>query len=203
MNRAAGQARAKAKRRTQASARAWELSLEQRRTAVIIYVVAGYEVEPAVHFLCQAALVRHWQKKSPAELGALIEQLFAEAHAADPYGLVALADTENPSDATAMRCAAACLEEWRQYRWGLRHNMERGVASSTGAMLQQLVTDRLEHGHDDPHVRGTTADCSARSFMARFRRRWGGRFGTIRECDDVSLDEVLPKACSPTIFTIR
>ena len=164
---------------------------------MIAYILAGYDLEPAVRVLRQEGIKHDWPEKSATELGALVEIVFGTMQEGDPAGLVALTDTDNPSDEHAMRHASRVLEEWRLYKWGLPQNVARGVAASSRAMLQELARDRYARGHAAPHARGTTAMPGTRMFMTRFRRRWGGRFGASHECYDNPQDERVAKVCAP------
>ena len=178
------QARAAAAART----REWELAAALQHTLI---VCAGHDTEPAVHFLATAGRVRQWPQKTAHALQTLVEDLFL---AADVDELAALTDTDNSSDMAAMHSAAQCLEEWRFYKRPVSKNTEKGVAPSTRTSLQRLADSRSASGHADPHARGTVAQSRARMFMTRFRRRWGGRYGAIRECDDAPIAELVEKA---------
>jgi hypothetical protein len=174
-----------------ARAREWELGAGLQHTVLIVYVLAGHDTEPAVHFLATAGRVRQWPQKTAHALQTLVEDLFL---AADVDELAALTDTNSSSDIAAMHSAAQCLEEWRLYKWSVVQNTEKGVAPSTRTSLQRLADTRSASGHADPHARGTVAQSRARMFMTRFRRRWGGRYGAIRECDDAPIAELVEKA---------
>lgn len=105
VTREANRARFAAKAAAVVTARQWALSDTLRNAAVIIYVLAGYEVEPALRFLAMAGRVRHWPSRSAEDLGRLVEDLFMEFEAGE---IANLTDTNEPSDAVAMREAAKC-----------------------------------------------------------------------------------------------
>lgn len=181
-------------RAEQARVRAWEPPPHVRRTALIVYVLADYATEPAAQFLSRQGRMRGWPDKTAEGLAALVENLFEQAHVDDASGLVALTDAENSSDPSAFEAAAPYLEEWRLFAWSRRLNVEKGVAPSTSSLLQQAVANRLVRGHASPQALGTVAESRARMWATRFRRRWGGRFGVIPECEGVSTAELLSKA---------
>ena len=187
-------ARADQQRAQLALAREWQVSPGERRTAVIIYVLADYAAEPAAKFLAGQGRIHRWPDKPERDLCALVESLFVEAHAADAGGLIALTDVENPSDPTAMATATGYVEEWRLYIWAKDLNVSKGVAPSTSSVLERVVATRLANGHAAPYAIGTAAQGASRMWATRFRRRWGGRFGAIREHENVPLDELAAKA---------
>ena len=170
--------------------------LFNRHAAVIAFVHAGYELEPAVHFLESAGRVRHWPGKTAAELEALVQEAFIDL--GDQGLLVALTDEDEPSDASAIRAAAKCVEEWRLCKWALDENLQKGETPSTSSMLARLAADRMVRGDLDFQAAGTVVEGKARKFMSRLRQRWGGRFGAIREIEHVPLREMQLKATSRT-----
>ena len=190
--REARRVRAASRRAAQARAREWDLSGQLRNTAIIAYVQAGYDAEPAVRFLKMAGRVRHWPDSVDEDLAVLVEDTFIAMESAE---VADLTDEENPSDAAAMKGAATYVEEWRLCKvWAVRQNLAAGVAPSTEAMLAELGARRVDAGRDDAFAVGTVADSRARMFMTRMRRRWGGRFGSIPACEHLPLSEALPKA---------
>jgi len=168
------------------------LSEQLRNTVVLAYAQAGFEVEPAVRYLRMAGRVRHWPEKDDADLAVLVEDAFMAVDADEVW---ALADAEDPRDPVALRDATKYVEEWRLCKvWALGQNLAKGVAPSSEDMLGQLAADRAAAGREDALDVGSIAEARSRMFLTRLRRRWGGRFGSIRECEELSLDEALPKA---------
>ena len=121
----------------------------------------------------------------------MVEDLFLEAGVDELAGLSA---PLCPTDSSAMRAAAKLSEEWKLVDWARRQNADKGVAPCTDHVLQRLADNRLAAGHAFPQERGTVADGAARMWATRFRRRWGGRFGSIAAKEDVSVDEMMSKA---------
>ena len=181
----------RAKAAAKARSRAWQLSTTQQRSALIVYAATGYAVGPAVKYLNGVGRRRGWPAVAEERLRAVVEELFLDA---DADVLAALADEASPSDAEAMREAAPVLEEWRLATWARAQNEERGVAPSTAQLLDRLAADRLRAGHPDAYARGTTAVPASRKWACRFRRRWGGRFGTLPVSEGVPLAEMREKA---------
>ena len=181
----------KARAAADAQARVWQLTPNLRHAALIIYVLSGYDAEPAARYLMKGAERRRWPAMLEDEVRAMVEDLFL---AVDEAELAALTDATYPSDPLAMEAAAKCVEEWKLVSWARRQNTEKGVAPSTDALLQRVAASRLDAGHPDPHGRGTTAEGSARMWASRFIRRWGGRYGAIGASEDVPLDVMRNKA---------
>lgn len=187
-------ARADQRRAQLALARQWQVSTEERRTAVIIYVLAGHTAQPAAKYLAARGRIRHWPDRSERELCSLVDSLFVEEYTADADGLIALCDEGSPSDPAAMAAAAGYVEEWRLFAWAKELNVSKGVAPSTSAVLEHVVATRVASGHAAPHALGTVARGASRMWATRWRRRWNGRYGGIREHDQVPLDELVAKA---------
>jgi hypothetical protein len=180
----------RAQAQARSHARAWVLTAPLRREVLIVYVLAGYDTEPAAHYLRKVAARRKWPPMDTDVL-KLVEDAFMSA---DPDEIAALTDAVAPSDPAAMQSASKCVEEWRLVRWARDQNTGRGVAPTTDALLQRLASDRLACGHDEPHGRGTAIDASARMWATRFRRRWGGRVGSIGTSPTLPASDMRAKA---------
>ena len=66
----------KARASARAHAREWVLSESLQHTALIIYVLAGHDADPAARYLATAGRVRQWPEKPAFELLTLVEDLF-------------------------------------------------------------------------------------------------------------------------------
>ena len=181
----------RAKAAAKSRARAWELTAELRKSPLSVYVLGGYEVEPAVRFLRDMGQRRRWPSIPDAAAHRMVEDLFL---AADLEEIAAVSAAPDPHDSPPMRAAMKAVEEWKLVVWTRMQNSERGVAPSTDAVLQRLAADRALAGHPCPHDRGTVADSPARMWATRWRRRWGGRSGTIRVVDELPVAERRDKA---------
>ena len=191
MSRGVKRERDAVKRKAAVSARQWQLSDQLRNSVVIAYDLARYCSEPAVQLLRAAGRQRHWPDKSDVELAELVEDVFLAMGVAET---VALTDHEEPADAVAMQRAAKYVEEWLVTCWATRQNLDRGVAPPSASMLRQLAAERAAIGCDIARALGTMAESGTRMFLTRLRRRWGGRFGGIRPCEDLPLAEAVSKA---------
>ena len=186
--------------------RAWRLSGSPLHTALIIYSLAGYVVEPAVKFLIASGRKRHWPEKSEMELQTVVEDEFLKIGVAE---LNALVDVGDSSDSAAMKAALVYAEQWRVVVWTRRLNTEQGVAPSTDSVLQRLSanSDGLPEDVRPPDV-GCVADARARMWARRWRRRWGGRHAKVRVREDIPLPELRSKdvrknMCPCHIFSKR
>ena len=167
---------------------AWVLPMRLQHTVLIIYVLCDYSAEPAARYLATAARVKQWPERPAHEVVAIVEDLFLRT---GEDALAALADVHSPSDAAAMAAATKCVEEWRLCQWTRQQNWERGVAPPSSLLLQRLGADRLSRGCEGPPMDASMG--RAHMFMTRFRRRWRGRYGAIREVDDVTVPEPVQK----------
>jgi hypothetical protein len=187
--------RAQRAARSAARVRDWRLPTGIRNTAVIIYDLVGFKTEPVARFLAAVGRERHWRVKSEPIMRAFVEDMFIELMASDEApGVAALVDVTEPSDVLAMRTARRWAEEWDLFCWAERQNVERGVTPSTRALLVRLTASRAATGQAPP---GTTAQSKVRKWATKFRRRWGGRFGSIPAKDCVPLDELMDKVQTP------
>ena len=169
----------------------WSFPARIEDTALVIYDLAGFVTEPAVHYLGGEAAKRRWPPKPAAALALLVESWFVRA---DVSRLAGLCDIAGPSDPSAMHVALSWVEQWRLATWARDLNSVKGVAPSTDAVLRQLETRRMAlPAAVMPPPRGTSAVPRARMWALRWRRRWGGRHGTIRPRDDLPLDEMRRK----------
>ena len=174
-----------------ATANAWQLTQDLRRSVLAVYVSSAYDAEPAARQLANIGRARKWPTITEASARKMVEDLFLEA---DVGELAGLSGPHGPTDSPAMRAAAKISEEWKLVVWARRQNADKGVAPCTDHLLQRVADNRLALGHASPQERGTVADGAARMWATRFRRRWGGRFGSIAAREEVSVDEVVSKA---------
>ena len=121
--------RLRCKARARAS-RAWRLPERVVRTALIVYVLAGYAVEPVIVFLRNAGRSRQWPDLSDPDLAAMIEQLFLDACEHD---LAALTDEADPLDDIAMQVALRYVREWLVVSWDARLNVDRNCTERAHA----------------------------------------------------------------------
>ena len=185
-----------------AAKRAWNLDLfpDVRRVALIIHTLADYKVEPAVVYLRGAAGKRKWPKRDAAWIGALVDACFMEV---DLWGLAALTHVDEPTDVGAMREAVACVEQWRAVIWRRGQTAEKQVAPYSAAVILQYERARAELPADiRPSV--WLGSVGEKKRASRWRKRWGGRFGTLRPRGIISLEELREKAqtCSRTVLGI-
>ena len=173
--------------------KAWKLPPAVAHTALIIYVEAGYVVEPATTFLANSGRQRHWPTKSEEELAEMVENLFLEVDDMDEFAN--LTSKCEPSDPEAMRKAIAYVEQWRLATWVTGLNSAHGVAPTTDSVLQRKEAMRLQLPEDvRPQAVGSSSDAKARVWCRRWRLRWGARHARVRIREDVSLEEKRTKA---------
>ena len=186
-------ARQHARARQRSSAAAWCLSPHIEHASLIVYVLAGYTAEPSAHYLRGVAAKRRWPPKSAGALADLVEAIFMRV---DVLDIARLSDLCEPSDPRALRAAVRVVHEWRLVTWVRDLNIAKGVAPHTDAVLHQCEHIRLSFptAAMPPARRGCT-ESSARMWVSRWRRRWGGRHGTLRVRDDLPVDEMRRKAC--------
>jgi hypothetical protein len=187
--------RAQRRAREAARVREWQLAPVIRNTAVIIFDLTGFRTEPAARFLMTIGRQRNWRAKTDLAMHAFVERTFLDLMTSAGAPAVAkLVNTDSPSDAPAMHAARRWVEEWDLFCWAELQNTERGVAPSTRALLVHLTAARVATGRPPP---GTTTQSKVRSWATRFRRRWGGRFGSIPAKDCVPTHELMDKAFIP------
>lgn len=181
----------RAKAAEKAQARVWQVPASRRRSALIVYALAGYEAEPAVRYLEQVGRRRGWPTAAEEYLRSLVEGWFLGV---DEHELSGWADAASPSDYAAMQDALPFVEEWRLVAWARSQNVEKGAVPSTSDLLDRLGQERLVAGRAAPYARGTTADGAARMWATRLRRRWGGHYGALPQTDELPLAEMRSKA---------
>ena len=170
----------------------WRLTAFVSDVALIIYVLAGYSLEPAIRFLHSVGQKRRWPQKSEDELGFIVEQLFLSAGPDDTAGL---ADTTAPSKPAALRAAMKWVQEWGLVSWTRRLNEDKGVAPSTQAILEKAEEMRTRLPETArPAAQGTSAEARSRMWIRRWRLRWGGQLARIRLREELSQQDMAEKA---------
>ena len=172
-------------------AQVWQLSRQEVRVTIIIYMVSGYSLAPTVEYLQQLGRRRKWPQKPPEILRSLAEDMFL---AVEPMRLAELSDQGDPADPAPMSTACAFLAEWDLFRWVDDANRWKGVAPSTTALLQELERRRLQL----PEVvrfpsRGVSSESKARVWALQWRKRWGAHHGRIRVREEISAAEMRAK----------
>ena len=170
---------------------AWHLSPVQRDIILIIYMLAQDSPAPAAVSLQHLARRRKWPQKPVETLEAMTENLFI---ASEPRRLVELSDLRSPAAPAAMKVAALFWVEWCLAAWVGDANQRKGIAPSTGALLQELERRRLELPEASRfRSRGGSAENKARVWALQWRRRWGARLGRVRVREDISAAEMRAK----------
>ena len=119
--------------------------------------------------------------------------------------MVALTDAGAPMDADAYALALRHVQDWRVVVWARGVLMRRGVAPSTDMLLQRAEASRLELPEE---VRlwlpalGSVSDVRARRWAFRLRKRWGGRFATVRVREEIGLEEMWSKASRINLLAV-
>jgi hypothetical protein len=177
----------------------WKLNGHMKKTALILYVKAGYRVCAAVSFLLMEARKRKWCPKPVADVEGIVEAEFLRA---DVGWLAGLLDEERPSDACTLRRALAFFHEWVVADWVYSVNRRQGVAPPTSLVLQKFAGHRLGHAEGvRPREIGTVDEGKARKWASAWRKRWGGWYGRIRVTgEDMEPAEMRSKVCSRCCF---
>lgn len=194
---------AKVRRRERAverrEARQWNPEGVVANTALSIYVLAGYSVEPAVRYLRTCALERHWPPKSEEVLETFLMDCFL---AKDPLRLAE--QVEDPGDVEPMRVAQRYVLEWRAVEWARGRVLGPRIPPPSALVMQQYEEARLSVPEDvRPGPCGAGGVGSAKSWIRRLRRRWGGRHGNLRVRDEPHADVLQAKARDWGMFVGR
>ena len=173
-------------------AKMWLLTGWVAHVVLIVFMLSGQHVDPAVKFLVDFGRRRKWEPKEDDELKTMVEDLFL---AVDLDVLTELCDLANPSDPAAAKEAVRISEEWRLAQWVKRLNEQQGVAPSTDMVLGNLEAHRAELPEAiRPPWRGVAAEARARAWAYRWRRRWGARHGKLPVRPVMAPEEMWAKA---------
>ena len=190
-SRAKAKVAAKARQQVAATARAWVLPEAVRRPVVIMCHLADSNAEAAVNYLGACGRQRHWPQKTVDELSELAHDVYNSTELDE---INALSDGAAPLDPQAYAVAAKRVHEWRVRTWARDLNVARGVAPSSGEMLQRAEEVRLTFPEASrPAARGTVREVAGRKWVERLRLRWGGRYAAIRAREPVSQEEMWAK----------
>ena len=135
---------------------------------------------------------RRWPSKREEDLEREVEDMFLEC---DLEELLAWCNISAPPDPKAMEVAMRVAEEWRLAEWVRLLNEQRGVAPSTAMVLERFEQRRSQLPEGvRPGPRGVAVEDKVRAWALRWRRRWGGRHGSIQAREDIPLEEMRAKA---------
>lgn len=178
----------------------WKMSPFMERVCLISFTLADYKPDVALQYLSDCARLRSWPTRAPAELVALIEDTFLQC---DCEFLASLTDDMSPIDGAAFALAWKYFREWQVVTWAIALNTDRGVAPSTGSILQRSYDIRAAAPVSAHLVDvGTAHDRRGRRWAARLRERWGGRYANIPASDHVDPTELRDKVCFVIILPL-
>ncbi len=180
----------RAKRCATVEAQAWVLPLYLRSVAVATYHLAG-DAEPAVKYLAARGRERHWPVRADSDLATLVEDLYL---AASPDEIAALTSTSSPADGGVLAVVLKLVTDWQVVAWARRGNSATGVVP-TPSLLQhkEELRQALPEPVRPPSV-GASSERRAKRWVARLRRRWGGRYTKIPLAEHVEPAELSAKA---------
>lgn len=181
-------ARAKAASKQKKVVQAWELRPSVRHVTLVLFTIACYDASSAAAYLVRVGQRKGWPAKASEELQLMVKDLYCSV---GPTEVVALTDPELPSNARAFDEAHRHHEEHCLYEWSLEANMRPGVPVPTRFLVNRMARLRAATGRASP---GTVAEPRVRKWAERFRRRWGGRFGTMPVGEVMPLAEMTSKA---------
>ena len=159
--------------------------------ALGIFVLCGWARQPVRKFLRLHGSRQRWQPAADCFLDKLIDEAFLNCD------LDFLVNAE-PICSRALDI----IKEWGVAQWVLDANAKRGVAPSTAQLLDKVVEQgassavsvrmKSTTGRPSASARKWATRCLSfcgaavlDSICARFRKRWGGRIGTIKVKPDI------------------
>ena len=170
-----------------AAARAWALTPCMERTALSIYVLTDYSLQPAIVFLKSLGRRHRWPPQSDGELGRRVEDSFLRA---DPDMLIALVDASQPLDQAVFEASMRYVREWRVVSWGFDMNCVKGFAPATSMVLRRAAAERMVLPASTVVPRqGMTMSAATRKWASRWRRKWHARIGKLRPRERISEGE--------------
>ena len=123
----------------------WKLSELLKQIVLILFGLAGEDACAAAAFLEREAAKRQWPSRPHEELRKEVEDLFM---AIDLDAYTTLCDASGSSEPKAMQAAMAFWQEFSLAEWVRDANMSKGVAPSTGSVLDRYERQRrLVHKH--------------------------------------------------------
>ena len=185
--------RLKEKESTQRSAseRAWLIEGAKLNLILTIYVLADCSHEPAVSYLRSLGRQHRWPSKSDTAMIALVEEMFL---AADINQLLLLSSWDSHGDSCVLRVATDYVWQWRLANWTTLQN-NKGIALPTPLVLDEWAKGRMAVPlKSRPSHWGNATSASARMRVLRWRRKFGGRMGTIRACEHTPVNVMRDKA---------
>ena len=170
----------RARRCSDVRARHWDISGRMRNASVAMYQLSGV-ADPAVEYLAACGRERHWEAMSKEFLATRAEDMWLETGV---DGVVAAVDEELTPDPAGLALGHKYVLEWRVASWARGVNEVKGLPVSSQAMLVQREKYREEIPFSTrPGPIGSTRERRAQNFLARVRRRWGGRYAAVPASD--------------------
>ena len=130
-----GNAIARQKKRERAQAQQWQVNGELKHVVLAICERSGGYAEPCVPYLEKEARRRHWPDKSIDDMLNILRALANSVDDDDRASAPALA---------VLRTAWNFVLQWRVAVWCLSMNVERGIAVSTAAIVDEFRTRMQE-----------------------------------------------------------
>ena len=169
----------------------WCLAGFLLHTVLILYYLGPYSPRLPLPYLHFTGKEKHWPEITDEELRALIETAFLDAPA---QLFLELCDPLNPSDEQAYQAALDFRSQFDTMKWCEEMNTTRGLAPSSATVLHRLHTDNEARPQEfQRHIPMNTWVSTPRTFVHKWRRRFGGRFGCIRIVPNLTAESMMAK----------
>ena len=157
---------------------------------LILYYLANYHSVVAVSYAQKLARKTKWDVLDDEQVAHIVEEMFL---AVDLDHFVMLIDVSNDTPhhiEAAMRIAVKFKAEFDAAQWTKRNNTAKGIAPPSSVILAKIIENRIASPlHIDPPPEYLHNDSSTgRTYMWRWRKQWGGRYGGIRALNDISAE---------------
>ena len=169
----------------------WCLAGFLLHTMLILYYLGPYSPRLPLPYLHFTGKAKDWPEITDEELTALIETAFLDAPA---KLFLELCDPVHPSDDQAYQAALDFRSQFETMQWCEEMNTTKGLAPSSATILHRLYTDNEARPQDfQRHIPMNTWVSTPRTFVHKWRRRFGGRFGCIRIVPNLTAESMMAK----------
>ena len=188
-------------KRKLAQPKPWRLASSLLHTVFILYSLGPYSPRLPLPYLHFTGKEKDWPEINDEELTALIETAFLDA----PDKLfLELCDAMNPSDEQAYQAALDFKAQFETVKWCEEMNTTKGLAPSSATILHRLYTDNESRPQEfQSHIPMNTWMSTPRTFVHKWRRRFGRRFGCVRIVPNLTAKAMMAKVSALAVFSFN
>ena len=162
---------------------------------LLLYYLGNYSSVFSVAYVQCLAKKKKWPERSDEEILDVVQRLFLSVDATTFAELTSDEASEVYTYRRAQQAARKFKAEYEAVIWTKDANARKGLAPGSDVILFRLVRASEQEPADltSPLCHFLDATSSGRVYMHRWRKQYGGRYGSVRPIANLSSEQVSTK----------